>query len=109
MSSTLQKVARPLPSFTGFGNRPALTPAHQQVLLTGIIGGIGGFALGSPMICAKRRNPVSGSWFIANASFMFMTLLFSNGLDSKAKKLGRFFLVEFLCLFATLVSRRKKR
>ena len=44
ISSTRQTVTRG-PSFTGLGNRPDLTPCHQQDFLTGIIGGIGGFAL----------------------------------------------------------------
>lgn len=45
---------------TGWGKRPDLTPAHQQDFLTGISGGIGGFARGLPMICGKRKKPVSG-------------------------------------------------
>lgn len=62
MSSTRHIVQRP--SFTGLGKRPVLTPSHQQVFLTGMIGGIGGLALGSPMICGKRRKPVSGREYI---------------------------------------------
>jgi len=64
ISSTRQRVI-PRPSRTGFGNRPFLTPSHQVVFLTGINGGIGGLERGSPMICFKRRNPVSGSWFMS--------------------------------------------
>jgi hypothetical protein len=52
------------PSFTGLGKRPDLTPSHQQDFLTGMIAGIGGTAVGSPMIERRRRKPVSGSWFI---------------------------------------------
>jgi len=40
MSSTRHAVMRG-PSFTGVGKRPALTPAHQVDLLTGIIAGMG--------------------------------------------------------------------
>jgi hypothetical protein len=63
MSSTRHTVTRG-PNFTGFGKRPVLTPSHQQDFLTGIIGGIGGSALGLPIICGNRRKPVSGSRFI---------------------------------------------
>lgn len=65
ISSTRQAVTRE-PNFTGFGKRPDLTPAHQQDFLTGMIGGMGGLARGSPIICGKRRKPVWGSWFIAS-------------------------------------------
>ena len=46
------------PSFTGLGNRPSLTPAHQVDLLTGI-GPLGARMDGS------RTKPVEGSslWF----------------------------------------------
>lgn len=63
MSPTLQQAVRG-PSFTGAGKRPERTPAHQVDLQTGINAGIGGTALGFPMICGRRRKPVSGSWFI---------------------------------------------
>jgi hypothetical protein len=69
MSSTRHAVTRG-PSFTGFGKRPVLTPSHQQDFFTGIIGGIGGSALGSPKICGNRRKPVSGSWFMCCAPRM---------------------------------------
>lgn len=49
MSSTRHAVVR-APSFTGFGKRPALTPAHQVDLPTGIKGGMGGATERSPMI-----------------------------------------------------------
>ena len=49
MSSTLHAVVRS-PSLTGFGNRPLLHPAHQTLLLMGIIS----------RICFKRRKPVDG-------------------------------------------------
>ena len=39
MSETLQTVVR-LPSLTGCGNLPSLTPAHQLDLETGIIAGV---------------------------------------------------------------------
>lgn len=60
MSSTRQAVTRG-ESFTGCGKRPDLTPAHQQDFLTGISAGMGGVALGLPMMLGRRRNPVSGS------------------------------------------------
>jgi len=37
-------------SLIGAGKRPVLTPCHQVVLQTGMIGGTGGFALGLPII-----------------------------------------------------------
>lgn len=58
MSVARQTVMRG-PSFTGAGNRPVLTPFHQVALDTGMSGGIGGVALGSPMICLSRRNPIA--------------------------------------------------
>lgn len=60
MSSTRQQVVR-LPNFTGLGKRPDLTPDHHDDLQTGMIGGVGGIALRLPMICFRRRNPVSGN------------------------------------------------
>ena len=47
------------PSFTGLGNFPLATPAHQVDLLTGIIGGV--LVLGLPRIWLILRNPVSGN------------------------------------------------
>jgi hypothetical protein len=41
-------------SFIGRGYIPDLTPAHQVLLQTGIIGGMGGSALGLPTIWDKR-------------------------------------------------------
>lgn len=57
MSSTRHAVMRG-PSFTGFGNRPSLMPAHHVDLLTGI----GPFGA---MIAGNRTKPVVGSsvWF----------------------------------------------
>ena len=52
MSPTRQAVIRG-PSFTGFGYRPDLTPAHQVDLLTGM-GPLG------PMMDAKRIRPDFG-------------------------------------------------
>lgn len=63
MSSHLQAVVRG-PSFTGFGNRPVLTPCHHEDFFTGMIAVIGGFALGLPMICESRKKPVSKSCVI---------------------------------------------
>lgn len=67
MSSTRHAVVDG-PSLTGWGKRPDLTPAHHADLQTGITGGIGGTALGLPMILERRRKPVSGSWFILDCS-----------------------------------------
>jgi len=49
MSSAFQAVQRS-DNFTGFGNRPDFTPAHQLVLQIGI----------TVKICESRTNPVSG-------------------------------------------------
>ena len=68
MSSTRHIVQRP--SFTGLGKRPVRTPSHQQDFFTGMIGGVGGYALESPKICGRRIKPVSGSWFIQDAPLM---------------------------------------
>ena len=62
MSSARQAVVRG-PSFTGAGKRPVRTPSHQVDLLTGMIGGEGGFVAELPMIWRNRRNPVSGIWW----------------------------------------------
>jgi hypothetical protein len=43
------------PSFKGCGNRPSRTPCHHPDRETGIIGGIGGSELGSPMMCLMRK------------------------------------------------------
>src|SRR5262249_15317829 len=67
ISSTRQAVIRG-PSFTGLGKRPDLTPSHQVDLPTGMTAGIGGSALGSPMIWGRRRKPVSGRWCILDCS-----------------------------------------
>jgi len=48
------------PSLTGFGKRPDLTPAHQVLFDTGMIGGVGGVLLVSPIMCGNRTKPVSG-------------------------------------------------
>ena len=48
-------------SLTGAGNRPVRTPCHQQARFTGMRGGMGGEASGSPMICLSLRKPISGS------------------------------------------------
>lgn len=42
------------PSFTGFGKRPSLTPAHHVDLLTGI-------GPHGAMIAGRRTKPVDGS------------------------------------------------
>src|SRR5204863_460167 len=57
ISSTRHAVMRG-PSLTGFGNRPDLTPSHQQLFLTGMIGGTGCSAVGSPIICGKRWKTI---------------------------------------------------
>ena len=65
MSSTRQAVMR-RPSFTGFGKRPSLTPAHHVDLLTGI-GPLGAMMEGS------RTKPVEGSsvWFDTMSPHVF--------------------------------------
>jgi hypothetical protein len=55
----------PGPSLVGFGYLPVLTPAHQLVRPTGISGGNGGSACGSPKIWLSRRRPVEGIGFIS--------------------------------------------
>jgi hypothetical protein len=77
MSSTRHIVQRP--NLIGLGKRPVLTPSHQQDFLTGMIGGVGGTAFGSPMICGKRRKPVSGRKFIYSRLYMV-----NNGLNDMA-------------------------
>jgi len=49
MSSALQTVI-PGPNLVDFGNRPDLTPAHQVDFPTGMIGRMGGEALGLPIM-----------------------------------------------------------
>lgn len=53
MSSLRQTVIRGL-SFTGCGNRPSLTPAHQVDLLTGI-------GPSGARIARNRRNALGGA------------------------------------------------
>ena len=55
MSSKRQAVVFE-PNFTGFGNRPAATPAHQDDAEIGNIGSIGGDEFLLPMICLRRKN-----------------------------------------------------
>ncbi len=57
MSSTRQHVQRG-DSFTGFGYLPDFTPAHHELLLTGMIGGTP--LLLSPRICHNRKSPYCG-------------------------------------------------
>jgi hypothetical protein len=54
----------PGPNLVGFGYLPVLTPAHHEVLPTGISGGNGGSACRSPKIWRSRRRPVAGIGFI---------------------------------------------
>jgi len=90
ISSTFQTVVRG-PSFTGLGNFPDFTPAHQDDFLTGIIGGVGGTALGLPIICDKRKKPVSGIERYIISAFGFVcevsgrTLMDDNG-DTRTSK-----------------------
>jgi len=63
MSSAYQHVHR-ADNFTGFGYLPDLTPAHQLLLLTGMIGGMP--LLLSPRICHNRRSPYEGTGLIAS-------------------------------------------
>ena len=50
------------PSFTGLGNTPLLTPLFHVDSLTGIIAGIGGLALRSPIIWTSLKKE-GGRWF----------------------------------------------
>jgi hypothetical protein len=45
--------------------RPSLILARQEKDPIGIIAEIGGFALGFPIICERRKNPVSGIFMVA--------------------------------------------
>ncbi|WP_041262833.1 hypothetical protein [Citrifermentans bemidjiense] len=54
ISSALQAVILGPRWRTGAGYLPDLTPAHQVDLLTGMMAGIGGFALGLPRIWESR-------------------------------------------------------
>jgi hypothetical protein len=57
MSETFQNVH--LPSFIGWGHSGSvLQRCHQVLLEIGMIGGIP--ALGFPIICSRRKKPVSG-------------------------------------------------
>ena len=69
MSSTFQAVVRS-PSFTGCGYLPDLTPFRNDVLPTGINGGVGGTAFGFPMICQSLKNPASGSWWVVDVTML---------------------------------------
>lgn len=60
MSSTRQAVVRAV-RWTGAGNLPSLHPFHHVLFETGIIGGMGGFAFGLPIIWVSRTSPVAGS------------------------------------------------
>ena len=55
MSSTRQHVIRPPNGLCGCGKRPVRTPSHHARRETGITGGTGGSARGSPMNCGRRR------------------------------------------------------
>lgn len=55
MSDARQHVVRPM--CTARGNRPDRTPSHHVDRDTGMIGWIGGSAVGSPMMCRSRRYP----------------------------------------------------
>ncbi len=91
MSSARQAVIRWPSVLTGWGYRPDLTPAHQVDLLTGITAGMGGTALGLPMMCHRRRYPVSGrqciSTFPPSRRSHFNQLIDAG----KAATLGKYF------------------
>jgi hypothetical protein len=59
MSSIRHAVIRG-PNFTGFGKRPDFTPFHHVVLQIGINGRIFGWDFLLPIICERRKKPVSG-------------------------------------------------
>jgi glucose-6-phosphate isomerase len=58
MSRFLQALHRS-DNFTGAGKWPDLTRARKVDRLTGMIAGIGGSALGFPMICHNLKKPAS--------------------------------------------------
>jgi hypothetical protein len=60
-------------SFTGAGNFPLLTPAHQVDALTGIIPGTGGLAFGRPIIWDNRRYPAEGNILDCAITFSSIT------------------------------------
>src|SRR3569623_2126142 len=68
MSSTRHTVTRG-DSFTGAGNLPSFTPAHQVLRPTGM----------KSSTCVMRRKPVSGRFFIARYPQMFRTMGILNG------------------------------
>jgi hypothetical protein len=59
MSETLQQEILG-PNFVCGGYLPDLTPAHQVLLETGMMAGMGGSAFASPIIWGNRRKPISG-------------------------------------------------
>jgi hypothetical protein len=74
--SSTRHIVRRGPLLTLAGKRPDLTPAHQHDFFTGMIGGIGGSAVASPMICLRRRKPVWGSELTFFSSLLLKTRSF---------------------------------
>ncbi len=66
------------PSFIGEGKRPDLTPAHQVLLETGMIAGVGGLLSESPMILHIRTKPVAGKRVFAESSIEIFSIQFSD-------------------------------
>ena len=76
------------PSFTALGKRPAFTPAHHVERETGMTAGIGGSALGSPMICGKRKSRFQEVCSFGITSYQVSTRQSSQVLASKYMPLG---------------------
>lgn len=91
MSSARHAVVRSV-SFTGFGNRPDLTPSSHDVRLIGINAGI--FRFLSPMIWYSLRYPVSGIVIVSvmHSSFLHLSvggwILLTTGVPKQMKGLG---------------------
>ncbi len=79
ISSTLQTVVRG-PSFIGFGNRPSLTPSHQELLLIGIMA----------RIDESRTKPVSGKThcIMMDPFVCFRPVLFITDAKGRQQKAG---------------------
>ena len=81
------------PSFTGLGKRPERTPFHQQLFFTGISAGIGGFAVGFPIMCDSRRKPVGGKFMLVTPrKAVIGQQLEDNDLRSLAQRNSSYFL-----------------
>jgi hypothetical protein len=71
MSSTRQAVILG-PSLMDLGYRPDFTPAYHVLLETGMMAGVGGLVLESPMIFHIRKKPVAGNKVFADVASIEM-------------------------------------